>query len=141
MFANNLSRDSNKRMVWRVIVLAFLRFVVAAMGRLIIFSIWLVYNPGSDMFLLACAMIGANLFVQLIIVLAQYKKKNWKVKLKEMLICIFLVRPIVDAYRISTNHKDDELTVDPLVEVFFHMVSPQVLLWMEAFRKKIGIFG
>ncbi len=62
-------------------------------------------------------MITTNLFVQILVVLGQYKKKSLAGKLKEVLICLFFLRPAVDAYRVSTNHEDDELTADSLVEM------------------------
>ena len=68
------------------------------------------------------AMIVTNMGFQIIGVLAQYKKKSWKVKVKEVLICLFFLRPAVDAYRVSTNYKDSEATVDPLVEMIFNKV-------------------
>ena len=56
-------------------------------------------------------------------VLANYKKKHWTVKLKEMLISLFFLRPAVDAFRVSTNHTDDEANFDPLHEMLFNKVS------------------
>ena len=68
------------------------------------------------------AMIVMNMGIQITAVLAQYKKKSWKVKVKEVLICLFFLRPAVDAYRVSTNHKDSEATLDPLQEMIFNKV-------------------
>jgi len=62
-------------------------------------------------------MITTNLAMQVIFVLAQYKKKSLAVKLREVLICLFFLRPAVDAYRVSTNHEDADATVDSLVEM------------------------
>ena len=37
---------------------------------------------------------------------------------------LLLLRPIVDAFRISTNHDDDiETTIDPLTEMVINKVS------------------
>ena len=41
-------------------------------------------------------------------------------KLKELLICLFFLRPAVDAYRVSTNHEDEGATVDSLSEMMFN---------------------
>jgi len=52
------------------------------------------------------AMIAANLFIQLVGVMAQYgSSKSWTKIVKEAAICLLFMRPIVDAYRIG---KDDE---------------------------------
>ena len=69
------------------------------------------------------AMIGTNMGIQIFVVIALYRKKSWKVKVKEVLICLFLLRPIVDAYRVSINQEDIESTVDPLAEMIFNKVS------------------
>ena len=63
------------------------------------------------------AMIATNLGIQILVILAQYKSKSWKRKLWEIFITLTFLRPIVDAYRVSTNHKDDEATVDVLAEL------------------------
>ena len=68
------------------------------------------------------AMIATNMGLQILLVLGQYKKKSWKVKVKEVLICLFFLRPAVDAYRVSTNYKDNEATFDPLVEMIANKV-------------------
>ena len=67
-------------------------------------------------------MISANLFIQLLIVLGQYQKKRWTVKLKEVMITLLFLRPVVDAYRISTNYDDGEATIDPLTEMIINKV-------------------
>ena len=63
------------------------------------------------------AMCATSMLGQIVTTLASYGKKSWGFKLKEILICLTLLRPAVDAYRISTNYKDDESTIDPLAEV------------------------
>ena len=68
------------------------------------------------------AMISMNMFCQIGIALAQYKKKSWKVKVKEALICLFFLRPAVDAYRLSTNYEDSEAAFHPLVEMVLNKV-------------------
>ena len=68
------------------------------------------------------AMIVTNMGIQINIVLNQYKKKSWKVKVKEVLICLFFLRPAVDAHRVSTNYKDAETTLDPLFEMIANKV-------------------
>ena len=68
------------------------------------------------------AMIVTNMGIQIIIVLAQYKKKSWKVQVKEVLISLLLLRPIVDAYRVSTNYEDSEASFDPLAEMIANKV-------------------
>ena len=68
------------------------------------------------------AMISMNMFCQIGIALAQYRKKSWGVKVKEVLVCLFFLRPAVDAFRVSTNHKDSEAAVDPLLEMIANKV-------------------
>jgi len=62
-------------------------------------------------------MISINLILQLGMVLGQYQKKSTMVKLREVLIFLLFLRPAFDAYRVSTNHHDDEETVDSLQEM------------------------
>ena len=68
------------------------------------------------------AMIMTNMGIQIIIVLTQYKKKSWKVKIKEALFCLFFLRPAIDAHRMSTNYEDSETTFDPLIEMVANKV-------------------
>ena len=68
------------------------------------------------------AMISINMIIQITLVLAQYQKKSWKVKLKEVLVCLLFLRPAVDAFRVSTNYKDDSVPVDPLTEMIANKV-------------------
>jgi len=56
---------------------------------------------------------------QIIVLLGQYKNKSWKRKLWEIVITLTFLRPLVDAYRVSTNQEDDELVVDQLAELCF----------------------
>ena len=120
VFTNNMLRDSIYGMVVRVSVGAALSILDAVTD---IYVISKYYNEGlRGQANAMLAMIATNTFCQIIVVLAQYKKKNWKVKVKEVLICLFFLRPAVDAYRVSTNYKDSEATVDPLVEMIFNKV-------------------
>jgi len=50
-------------------------------------------------------------------VYVQYKKKSWSVIGKEALITMAFLRPAVDAYRVSTNHEDEEANFDQLSEM------------------------
>ena len=54
------------------------------------------------------AMIGTNMVIQLLAMLAQYKKKSWKMKLGEACITVFFLRPFVDCYRVHVGHVDEE---------------------------------
>ena len=40
-------------------------------------------------------------------------------KLREVIICLLFLRPVVDAYRILTNHGEDDMAVDQLTELIF----------------------
>ena len=81
------------------------------------------------------AMIVANMGIQMLLVLAQYKKKSWKVKAKEVLICLFFLRPIVDAFRVATigpsHYEGSESTVNPLLEMVMNKVRLCENLWRQ----------
>ena len=121
VIANNLLRDNKFGMMFRVSVGAFLSTVDAATDIFVISTYYKDGLHGKANAMLA--MITINMVVQLLLVLVQYKKKSWRVKVKEMLISIFFLRPAVDAFRVSTNHKDKEANVDPLMELVCNKVS------------------
>jgi len=64
------------------------------------------------------AMISICMFCQLLAGISQYQKKSVAVKVWEALITLFFMRPAVDAFRVATNHEDDEATMDPLSQMF-----------------------
>jgi len=68
-------------------------------------------------------MISTNMFVQLVCVVAQYSKKGLPAILSEALLTLFFLRPAVDAYRISTNHEDEEVNFEPLFEMIANKCS------------------
>ena len=108
-------------MVWRVGVGAALSVLDAVTDIYIILKYYNTEGLRAQANAML-AMISMNIGIQIIVVLVQYKKKSWKVKLKEVLICLFFLRPAVDAYRVSTNYKDSETAFDPLVEMVFNKV-------------------
>ena len=118
---NNLLRDSKYGMVFRVAVGALLSTMDATTDLYTLYTYWHSGFKGQAMVLLA--MILANLCFQILIILAQYKRKGWKRKLWEIVITLTFLRPVVDAYRISTNHEDDELMVDQLSELSFNKMG------------------
>ena len=108
-------------LVWRVGVGALLSSVDAATD---VYVVGTYYSEGLST--QANAMLGmiiANLSIQLLIVLGQNQKKRLTVKLKEVMITLLFLRPIVDAYRISTNYDDEEAAADSLVEMLVNKVS------------------
>ena len=108
-------------MIWRVSVGAALSMLDASTDIYIILKYYKTEGlHGQANAILA--MIATNMGFQIILVLAQYKKKSWKVKVKEVLICLFFLRPAVDAFRVSTNYKDCEATFDPLAEMVMNKV-------------------
>ena len=107
--------------VWRVCVGAALSMLDAVTDIFVIFSYYktkALHGQANVML----AMVVTNMGFQIIVVLAQYRKKSWHVKMKEVLITLFFLRPAVDAYRVSTNHKDNEATIDPLLEMICNKV-------------------
>ena len=116
-----LSRCSIYGMVWRVSVGAALSMLDAVSDLYVISKYYSTVGlRGQANAMLA--MILTNMVVQIVLVLGQYKKKSLKVKVKEVLICLFFLRPAVDAYRVSTNYKDSEATMDPLIEMIVNKV-------------------
>ena len=107
-------------LVWRVGVGAVLSSVDAATD---IYVVGTYYSEGlNTQANTMLGMISANLIIQILFVLAQNQKKRWTVKLKEALITLLFLRPVVDAFRVSTNHDDEEATVDPLAEMLINKV-------------------
>ena len=99
-------------MVWRVGVGAFLSSVDAATDVYVVATYYSkgFFDKGNYML----AMIVINLCVQLVVVATQYKNRGWKLKVREVLFTLLFLRPIVDAYRISTNHEDEAAVWQPL---------------------------
>ena len=117
----NLARDSIYGMAWRVGVGALLSTADAATD---VFVIGMYYSEGLNGKANAMlAMIGLNVGMQILVVFAQYQKKSWIVKLREVFFCLFCLRPVVDAFRVSTKHQDEELLLEPEVETTANKVS------------------
>ena len=120
VIANNMLRDSIYGMVWRVSIGAALSTIDAVTDIYVTSKYFSEGLDGKANTMLA--MILTNLFIQFIIVLGTYKNKSWKAKVRELLICLFFIRPAVDAFRVSTNYNDENTTVDPLSEMMFNKV-------------------
>jgi len=73
-------------------------------------------------------MILTNLALQLITMIGNYRKKGFTEKLKEAFVTILFMRPIVDAYRVATNHEDDKVNITRLSEL---MVNKGLELFTE----------
>ena len=117
----NLARDSIYGMVWRVGVGALLSTADAATD---VYVVGTYYSEGLDGKAHAMlAMIGLNVGMQILVVFAQYQKKSWIVKLREVLFCLLCLRPVVDAFRVSTNHDDEDLLLEAEVETTANKVS------------------
>ena len=119
VITHNLVRDSVFGTIWRVSVGAGLSVIDAATDIYTIFT----YRKTDELKGQATAlavMIGLNMLLQSGFVLAQYKKKSWLGKVKEFLIVIFFLRPVVDAYRTSKNREDDEIAVSHLTELIIN---------------------
>jgi len=119
VIANNTLQDSIYGMVYRVSVGAVLSTTDAATDIYVIST----YYKSEELHGQANAMLAmllVNIFVQLFGVLAQYMRKSWLVIGKEAFITIMFLRPAVDAYRVSTNHEDEGVTVDALNEMILN---------------------
>ena len=108
-------------MIWRVSVGAALSMLDAVTDIFVISKYYKTEGLRGQANMML-AMLATNMGIQIFIVLGQYKKKSWGVKVKEVLICLFFLRPAVDAFRVSTNYKDSETTYDPLLEMIFNKV-------------------
>jgi len=116
VIANNLLRDSIYGMVMRVTVGAVLSTMDAATDIYVIST----YYQSEELYGQANAMLAmllGNIIVQLTFVYTQYKDKSWSTIGKEALITMTFLRPAVDAFRVSTNHDDQEATFDQLSEM------------------------
>ena len=121
VITNDLLRDSNYGMVFRVATGAALS-TIDAMTDIYVIS---TYYNAEGLRMQANAMLTMvifNMSIQILFVLGQYRRKNWKEKLREVLICLLFLRPAVDAFRVGTNHNDQEATVVPLVEMIMNKV-------------------
>ena len=107
-------------MVWRVSVGAVLSILDAVTDIYVIVTYYTtegLHGQANAML----AMIATNMGIQILTVMVQYKKKSWGVKVKEALICLFFLRPAVDAYRVSTNLEDDTFC-NPMQEMVTNKV-------------------
>ena len=134
VIANNLLRDNRYGMILRVSTGAVLS-VIDAVSDLYILNTY--FSQGLDLQAYTLlAMIVTSMFLQILCVFTQYKKKSWGVMARELLITLLFLRPAVDAFRVSTNHKDDDATFDNLAEMFINKVS---LLTSYIFKPKITL--
>ena len=114
--ADNTARDNKSGIAYRVSIGAALSMIDAATDIYIIAT----YYRSGDLALQANAMLAmilTNLVIQILVVLAQHKRKNTMTKVKEALICLLFLRPAVDAYRVGLNTEDNETTISRLSEV------------------------
>ena len=122
VIANNLMRDSIYGTVLRVTVGAVLSTIDAVTDIYVIAT----YYKSEELVGQAnalLAMLFVNIFCQLLTLYVQYKNKSWLVIGKEALITMTFLRPAVDAFRVSTNHDDQEATFDQLLEMMFNKGS------------------
>ena len=113
--ANNSLRDNKFGMIFRVGIGAALSVIDAGTDVYVVST----YYESEELYMkanLLLAMILSNLFVEIMLVLGVYQQKNWRVKLSESLICLLFLRPVVDAYRVSSGHSDID-KIDGLLEL------------------------
>jgi len=119
VIANNLMRDSIYGTVFRVTVGAVLSTVDAVTDIYVISSYYEEEELVGQAHVLL-AMLLVNIIVQLATLYVQYRMKSWFVIGKEVLITMMFLRPAMDAYRVSTNHEDEEANLDPLSEMMWN---------------------
>ena len=134
VIANNLLRDNRYGIILRVSTGAVLS-VIDGVSDIYILNTYYSQGLGLQANTLL-AMIVTSMFLQILCVFTQYKKKSWGVMARELLITLLFLRPAVDAFRVSTNHKDDDATFDNLAEMFINKVS---LLTSYIFKPKITL--
>jgi len=114
--SKNLLRDNKFGMIFRVGIGAALSMSDAATDIYVISTYYgkeeLVGQ--ANVFL---AMIILNIFVQMVVVKANYQQSGWRQMLREFLITLMFLRPAVDAYRVATSKENDLTVTDPLHEV------------------------
>jgi len=96
--ADNLLRDNKFSMMFRVSLGAALSTIDAATDIYVL----LTYYRSNELVTQAnslLAMISANLLIQQLLVIGQYKNKSFGVRVRESLVSLFFLRPMVDAYR------------------------------------------
>ena len=119
VIANNLLRDSMYGTVYRVSVGALLSTIDAATDIYVIYT----YYQSDELIGLAnllILMITGNLAIQLVGVFIVYHKMGILVLLRETLICLLFLRSAVDAFRVSTNHEDEDATVNQLSQMILN---------------------
>ena len=122
IIANNILRDNKFGMMFRVAVGAALSTIDAMTDIYVIktyYDIKRLHVQANSMLVMICT----NVAFQLLVVIAQHRRKNWKVKLREAMITILFLRPAIDAFRVSTNHEDSDATIDPLLEMICNKVG------------------
>jgi len=122
VIASNLLRNSIYGTVYRVIIGAITSTTDVATDLYVLFTYYnsdALVNRANTLL----AMICLSMFCQILVGWGQYRKKSINVKLRELLITLLFLRPAVDAYRVSTNHDDEEAAIEPLMEMMFNKVS------------------
>ena len=114
LIANNLSVDSIYGTVWRVCVGALLSTIDAITDCYVVGT---YFNEGlHGKALTMLSLLSANIFIQLLFVVIQYQRRGIRVILKECLITLLLLRPLFDAYRLSSHGEEQEHLVVNEVE-------------------------
>ena len=118
-----IHRRSSRGMVYRVGLGAF----ISSVDSLTDIYVTVTYMKGRlwSQAIAMLAMISTNIFIQIIIVVGNYAHCSRKKKLKEILISLSFMRPIVDAYRVSIDGREDksevrigeERVLNPLTEM------------------------
>jgi len=116
VLAYNTTRDSIYGTVYRVSVGALLSFLDVVTDLYVLST----YYSSDELIFEANALLGmilTGIFIQICFVFVQYQSKSLKIRLVEALVTLICLRSIVDAFRVSKNHKDDEVVLDCLSEL------------------------
>jgi len=116
VIADSLVRDNRIGIAYRVSVGALLSITDTVTDIYVLST----YYQSGELLSQANAMLAmilTSLTVQLFAVLGNYHRMGWKVIVREALISIFFLRPVVDAYRVSSNFEDDAVTWTAMFEM------------------------
>ena len=100
-------------------------------------AIYRFFKLGQKRFAWAnIAFVGGGLFLQLLLVCLQNIKRGWKVVAYEMMICLLMIKPAVDASRVANGEAQDEnalfenhfeLMITKIIEMFTESIPSSVL--------------
>ena len=118
---NNLLLDNKLGTIFRVTIGACFSLSDAVTDTYVIIT----YYQSDELVgqaIILLAFIATSTIIQLVVVCAQYHQKKLIVQLREGLYTILMLRPVIDAYRVSMTEEDGETVVDRLTELVLNKI-------------------